>query len=105
MSIYVTHARTPEELRAEICSDLQRRLAFIDGQIKIIARSATDKAKLAAVQNELASQLHYWTEIQIVTPPKRVRTNIPKDGRTVGSIAGELQPPHASRSMDENERG
>lgn len=63
--MYVTHARTPQELRAEVVSDLNRRIEFLDGQIKAISRSAAEKARLACAINELKSMLNFWSELRI----------------------------------------
>jgi hypothetical protein len=65
---YISHARTPEQLKAEICSDLNRRLAFLDGQVNTIARSASDKAKLNCAKIEIESLLRYWSEVEIIRP-------------------------------------
>lgn len=67
---YITHARTPEELKAEICSYLRQRISATDGYARVVAKSATDKAKLAAVSQELADMLRYWSEVQIIRPKR-----------------------------------
>lgn len=70
-STYVTHARTPEELKNEVVSDLRRRIDFLYGQEKTIARSAAEKARIACATRELEDMLVYWNELQIVRPVRK----------------------------------
>jgi hypothetical protein len=62
---YITHARTPQELKAEVVSDLHRRIAFLEGQASTIARSATEKAKLGTAIAALRDMLVFWDALQI----------------------------------------
>lgn len=64
--MYVTHARTAEELKAEVLSDLTRRLSFLDGQIKVTARGEAEKSRLRCAERELTAMLQFWTELEIV---------------------------------------
>ena len=68
---YISHARTSEELKAEVCSDLKRRLSNLDDYDKFITRSEAEKARVARAKNELESMLHYWSELEIVRPVRR----------------------------------
>ena len=67
--MFVSHARNPEELKAEFCGDLQRRLKNYDMQLRN-APSATEKAKLSRVIVELTDQLQYWQDL-LINRPKR----------------------------------
>ena len=69
--MFITHARTPEELAAEVCSDISRRLANIDAQMQSTARSATEKARLAAVGSELADMHRFWSNLQVIRPVRK----------------------------------
>lgn len=62
---YVTHARTPEQLRAEVISDLNRRIEFLQGQHNVTARSKAEKSRLACAMNELGNMLDFWTKLTI----------------------------------------
>lgn len=68
---YISHARTPEELKAEVCSDLKRRLSNLDDYDKFITRSEAEKARVARAKLELESMLHYWSNLEIVRPVRR----------------------------------
>ena len=65
---YITHARTPEELRQELLSDLRRRIEILQGQgaLGIFGRGAAAKARVDGRINELESMLRFWTAIEIV---------------------------------------
>lgn len=67
---YVSHARTPEELQAEVISDLRRRLEFLDGQIRVVSRSKAEQARLSCARIELEQMLRYWLELEITRPGK-----------------------------------
>lgn len=73
---FVSHARTPEQLKAELLSDLQRRLQNLDDYDRIIARSITEKSRIARAKNELEAMFRYWSEVQIIRPRK---TNSKRD--------------------------
>lgn len=61
---YVSHASTLEELRADILSDLRRRLDATD---RLIAFEATKggKAKLEAVKRELEDLARFWQAVEL----------------------------------------
>jgi hypothetical protein len=62
---FVTHARTPQELKAEVVSDLNRRIAFFDGQASTTARSAAERARLGYAITALKDMLNFWSNVQI----------------------------------------
>ena len=76
--IYVTHAKTPEELRAELLGDLRRRIEMLERSREAFGRGAAGKARFDGRINELEQMLRYWTELQIV-PPSKPRKVEPKD--------------------------
>lgn len=61
---YITHARTAEQLRAEVLSDLNRRLARLNLQYDN-SPSAIAKSRLTSAVNELNDMLYFWTELTI----------------------------------------
>jgi hypothetical protein len=67
---YISHARTPEELKAEVCSDLTRRISFLENQVKF-STSASEKAKLGRAIAEFIQLRDFWTELQIVRPLRK----------------------------------
>lgn len=69
--IYVTHARTPQELQAEVITDLNRRLALLQGQRNVLARSQAEKSRLDCAIREFEDMLRYWTSLQITRTPRR----------------------------------
>lgn len=86
---YISHARTPEELKDEVLSDLRRRLAMLDSYINNIARSAAEKARLACAEKELMAMLQFWNEVEIVRPKrKRERERV--------DISSSVTLPHIS---------
>jgi len=62
---YISHARTLLELKEEICSDIRRRLNFLDNQIKFTARSAREQSRLDCAKHELENMLMFWSEINL----------------------------------------
>jgi hypothetical protein len=69
-ALFVTHARTLDELRAEVCSDLRRRLAALDLESKVEKRVG----KLAAIgraKMELESTLSFWQSVELRSSRKR----------------------------------
>ena len=84
---YVTHARTPQELRAEVVSDLNRRLLFLNGQVKTIARSASEKARIGRAIVELEDMLDFWSKLTI---EKTVRKR-PNSAQVAEIVAKEAQ--------------
>lgn len=77
---YVTHARTPEELRAEVESDIRRRGEALALQLKY-ATSATEKAKISFAINVMADMANYWSDLKIIRPfrKRKDRTTIPSE--------------------------
>ena len=65
---HITHARTVEELRQELLSDLRRRIEILQGQgtLGVFGRGAAAKARVDGRINELESMLRFWTAIEIV---------------------------------------
>jgi hypothetical protein len=68
---YITHAPTPEALKAELISDLNRRLAMLDNQRKVPGLGELQKARIGRAIIELEDMLHYWTELEIVRPQRK----------------------------------
>ena len=64
--MFVTHARTLEELRAEVLSDLNRRIEFLMGQSRTIARSKAEQSRNSAAILALEDMLNFWKELTIV---------------------------------------
>jgi hypothetical protein len=69
---YVTHARTAEELRAEILSDLKRRLDLLTVQRNVVARSAAEKSRIDRAISELEDMARFWTEV-LINPKRTVK--------------------------------
>lgn len=65
-SAYITHASTPEQLQAEVCSDIRRRIAMIEDAIAIRQDSKAEQAKLARAVIEFKAMLHYWENLTVV---------------------------------------
>jgi hypothetical protein len=68
---YVSHARTPEELKDEVLGDIRRRIELIDHYMQTVARSASEKARLARAQMELTAMLQYWERVEIRRPKRK----------------------------------
>jgi negative regulator of replication initiation len=68
---YVSHARTPEELKAEVCSDLNRRLINLESYSNTVARNATEKARISRAMVEIQEILEYWKAVEIVRPIRK----------------------------------
>jgi hypothetical protein len=68
---FVTHARNAEELRAELLSDLRRRIENLTRQREVFGRGATGKARFDSRINELEEMLRFWTEIAIIPSTKK----------------------------------
>ena len=60
--MFISHARTPEEFKAEVCSHIRQRIASNDGYAKNISKNAAEKTRLAAVSNELENLFQFFTE-------------------------------------------
>lgn len=67
---YITHAPTPEALKAELLSDLHRRLARLDAQ-KTLAKSDSEELRIARAINELEDIVNYWANLEIVRPTRK----------------------------------
>lgn len=61
---YITHARTLEELRDEVLSDLRRRIERLELQVRH-AKNSAENAKNGRAIDEFKEALHYWTEITL----------------------------------------
>ncbi len=70
---YTTHARTPEELKAEVCSDLRRRLEALSDYAQNVAKSAAERSRLACAAKELTDMHDFWYNVQIVRPRAKPR--------------------------------
>lgn len=68
--MYITHARTAEELRQEVVSDLRRRLGFLDSQ-KNLNLSRAELSRIHRAINELEDLLSFWDKVKIQARPKR----------------------------------
>ena len=90
-AIYITHARTPQELKAEVVTDLHRRILSLNGQLQTVARSAAEKAKMARAINELEDMLDYWSKLQIEKTARR-RSNLTASAAPEPSLAREAKP-------------
>lgn len=65
---YVTHAKSAEELRLELLTDLNRRIDNLIRQREVFGRGATGKARFDGRINELEDMLRFWTDLTIVPP-------------------------------------
>lgn len=72
--MFITHARTLEELRAEFLSDIRRRIQFLDGQSRTVARGALEKARIARATYELEEMHKFWTELTIIKAKVKATT-------------------------------
>lgn len=70
-AIYISHARTPEELKAEVCSDLHRRIQNNEGYKRTVARSEAEKARIDRAINELEDMLNFWSNLTIERPIRK----------------------------------
>lgn len=68
--IYSTHARTPEELRDEVVSDIRRRIAVL-ATLEQNARGATEKSRYARAAQTLEEMLEFWSNLEIHRPLRR----------------------------------
>ncbi len=68
---YISHARTPEELKAEVVSDLGRRIDRLDSYRNVVAKSAAEKARLECAQRELEEAMYFWKQLEIVRPIRK----------------------------------
>lgn len=88
--MFVTHARTLEELRAEFLSDLLRRIQSLDTQARTVGRSVAEKSRLACAASELEQTHKFWQEVTLArSKPKTViadgvRKLTPEEARAAG---------------------
>lgn len=68
---YISHARSSEELQAEVCSDLRRRIERLSGYSLTVAKSAAEKARIATALREFEEMLDFWEALEIVHRPRR----------------------------------
>ena len=68
---YVSHARSTEELRQEVLTDLNRRIDSLVSQCEVFGRGAAGKARFESKIIVLEEMLRYWTDLQIL--PKAAR--------------------------------
>ena len=80
--MFVSHARTPEEFKAEVLSHLHQRIASNEGYSRIVARNASEKTRLAAVTAELQGLVQFFEELVIIRP---------KRNRSPGPVVIEAQ--------------
>jgi hypothetical protein len=100
---YVSHARTPEELRSEVLSDLRRRLISLDKYFNTVARSGAEKARLSRAMEELVDMLNYWANLKIERPLTKREQERQRKSLTGEGISGRETLPHmpiASRPTD-----
>jgi predicted lipoprotein len=74
-STYVSHARSSEELQAEVCSDLRRRIERLSGYSNTVSRNAAEKARIATAIREFEEMLGFWSNLQIIRRPRRRNFN------------------------------
>jgi hypothetical protein len=91
---YISHARTPEELRVEVLSDLRRRLVSLDKYTDAVARSAAEKSRLARATEELLDMFTYWTNLKIERPLTKREQERQRKSLTAEGISGRETLPH-----------
>lgn len=67
--LFLSHARTPEELRDEVCADLRRRIYSIDLRGK--GKNSAEKARLAYATGALEEMLEVWVSLKIDRPRRK----------------------------------
>ena len=72
---YISHARTAEEMRREVITDLNRRIDSLAQQRIAFGRGAMGKARFDGKILVLEDMLRYWTELQLVG--KKTQTKAP----------------------------
>jgi len=68
--MFVTHAKTVEELRAEVLSDLHRRIDSLRARSNAYSKSEKEKAKYAHTINEMEEMHRFWRELEIIGKTK-----------------------------------
>lgn len=95
---YISHAHTPEEMKAEFCSDLRRRIAVLDGYANSVSRSGAERARIARASEELSELLRYWDAIKIERP--KTKRELAREDRMAErkakAISGSVTLPHIS---------
>lgn len=94
---YVTHAHTPEELKAELVGDLIRRIAALDSYSRNVAKGASERARIARAIEELADMLNYWKTIRI--DRAKGKRELAREARKAESISGSVPLPHISTPL------
>lgn len=95
---FVTHARTPEELRAEVCSDLYRRIASLDAYSKAVAKGAEERSRIARAITELKDMLEFWRAMRIERP--KTKRELDREAKQKGiSVRDSLS--HIPNSLKE----
>ncbi len=61
---HASHARTLDELRAEFCGDLARRIEDLDARLAH-PPSATESSRVARAKMELEKALEHWQSITL----------------------------------------
>lgn len=62
---YISHARTAEELRQELLSDLTRRINSLIAQRAVFGRGAAGKARFDGKIAVLEEMQHYWLALEL----------------------------------------
>ena len=68
---YVSHARTAEEMRQEVLSDIRRRISNLLNQREVFGRGAAGKARFDSRINELEDMERFWTDLQLIYSVKK----------------------------------
>lgn len=72
-ALYITHARTVEELRSEFLSSIHQKLHALDTEAKYETRVGRAK-EIARAKVELQNLLSYWTEVSFAhTKPQSAK--------------------------------
>lgn len=72
---YVSHARSAEELRQEVITDLNRRLDSLARQREAFARGAAGRARFDCKILVLEEMLLYWSAL--VVAPRTTKKKAP----------------------------
>jgi hypothetical protein len=67
--LFLSHARTPEELRDEVCADLRRRIFFLDLRAK--NKNSAERARIACATGELSDMLDMWLGLKLDHPIRK----------------------------------
>lgn len=83
--MFITHARTLEELRAEFLSDLLRRIQSLDTQARTVGRSVAEKSRLACAAAELEQTHKFWTEVKLASSKQKSQMTV-NEARTKSNL-------------------